>query len=110
MSARAAESDRQVTLALADVVRQQVDKQIRNAVDELTRLRERPDVSRHSRMPPCQLLEFRNVVGIRQETDVEDQIAIRRQSVPVPEAGEVNENFGSVALPPKLLADEIAQI
>src|SRR5208282_6829283 len=49
LSARASEADGQVALALANVVRQQVDQQFRDAVDELLRLWKRPDVLGDSR-------------------------------------------------------------
>src|ERR1700687_1701974 len=51
LSAGTSEADGQVALSLANVVRQQVDQQFRDAVNELLRLRERSDVFGDPRMP-----------------------------------------------------------
>ncbi len=47
LAAGAAEGDGQITLAFADVVRQQIDQQLGNALDEFFGLRKRANVLRH---------------------------------------------------------------
>src|SRR5581483_2599044 len=61
-------------------------------------------------MPPCQMLKTGNVIRVRQESHVEDQIAIRVHAVPIAEAGNVHHDLRLLALPAKLLADELAQL
>src|SRR5580698_10289068 len=50
VSAGAAERDREIALAFANVVREQIDQQLRDPLDEFLGLRERPDVARHAGM------------------------------------------------------------
>ena len=110
MAAGAAEGDGQIALAFADVVRQQIDQQLRDAVDEFDGLRKRPDVARHAGVAAGQLLELRNVVRVGQKADVEDQVAIGGHAVTVAEAGHVDHDLRFFALAHELLADEIAQL
>src|SRR5581483_5297832 len=105
-----AEADCQVTLALPDVVRQQIDQQLRDPLDEFAGLGEGADISRDARMASCKFLESRNVVGVRKKANVENQIAIRGEAVPVAEAGDVNEDLRFLALALELLLDETAQV
>ena len=65
LSTRATEADGQITLALADVVRNQVHQQVGDAVNELLGLGKRADIFRHLRMAAGQRAEFGNEVGIR---------------------------------------------
>src|SRR5437764_12537199 len=50
LSAGTPKSDCQVALAFADVVRHEVNEQVRNAVDELLRLRKLPNIRCNLRM------------------------------------------------------------
>src|SRR5260370_14468338 len=59
LSARTSEADGQVALSLANVVRQQVDQQFRDAVNELLRLRERSYVFGDPSMPSRQSTKLR---------------------------------------------------
>src|ERR1700730_6160702 len=65
MAAGAAEGDREITLAFANIVGQQIDQQVGDALDELGCLRERADISRYLRIAAGELLESWDVVGIR---------------------------------------------
>src|SRR5208282_1605893 len=85
LSAGASEADGQVALALADVVRQQVDQQFRDAVNELLRLRKRPDVFGDAGMPSRQPAELRYEMRIREKAHIEYQVGIFRQAVFVSE-------------------------
>src|SRR5262249_21207604 len=109
MSAGAAERDGEIALSLTDIVRQQIYKQLRYAVYKLNRLRKGPDIARHARVPPGQVLEARNVVWIRQKTHIEDKIAVRRHTVPVAKARHIHHDLRLFTLSPEFLADELAQ-
>src|SRR5580658_11200420 len=102
MSAGAAERDGEIALAFANVVRDQVNQQLRDAIDKLAGLRKRPDIAHHAGIPARQILELRNVVGIRQEADVEDQVAVGWNAMPVSKAGDVDPETGFVAAAAKL--------
>ncbi len=47
-ASRAAESNRQIAFALANVVRNQIDEQALDSLQEFAGLRERADVTRHA--------------------------------------------------------------
>src|SRR5713226_661345 len=110
MPAGAAEGDGQVTLALTDIVRQQIDQQRRDAVDEFDSLRKGPDISSHAGVAAGEFLELGNVIGVRQEADVEYQVAVGRHAMTVAKAGHVDHDLRFLALANELLADEIAQL
>src|ERR1035438_3886421 len=63
MASGAAEGDGEIAFAFANVVRNQVDQQLRDEFDELHRLREGSDVARHSGVTAGELFEFRNEIG-----------------------------------------------
>ncbi len=110
MSARAAKRDGQVAFALADVVRNQVDQQLRNSIDEFDGLREGPDIARDAGIAAGQVFELGNVIGIRQEADVEDQVAVGRHAMPVAEAGDVDADVGLLGAAAELVFDDIPQL
>src|SRR5262249_21659512 len=93
MSARATERDRKITLPLFDIVRQEIDEQIRDAFDEFPSLRKRPDVARHARVAARKLLERGYVVRIRKKPHVENQVAIGRNTVPESERIDINADL-----------------
>src|SRR5207253_2320789 len=92
-----------------DVMRQQIDQQLGDAIDELHRLWERTDVAGDRRMPSGQVFEAGDVVWIGQKANVEDQIAVGRYTMTVAEAGHVDHDFRFVPLAAELLADELPQ-
>jgi hypothetical protein len=108
--ARASEPDRQIALPLADVVRDQVHEQVRDALNKLRRLREGANVARHRGVPSGKFRELRYVIGIGQEADVKHEVAIGRDAIPVAEARNVDKNFRLVPLSLKLLGDYIPQL
>src|ERR1022692_1479009 len=71
-------------------------------------------LSLHDALPiwvfPGQVLESRDVVGIRQEPNVKNQVAIRRHTMAKPEAGDVDLNRRLIALPAEPFLDKIAQL
>src|SRR5215469_11270618 len=81
LSACTPKGDGQVTLALANVVRNQIDQQLRNAGDELPRLWIRQDVTRHLRVPPSKRPKLWNEVWIWQKAYVEHQVGILRHTL-----------------------------
>src|SRR5579863_4015405 len=110
MAARAPEPDGQIAFAFANIVRDQVNQQIGDAVYKLLRLWKRADIARHAGVPAGELLELRNIIRIRQESDIEYQIAIGRHSMPVAKAVDVDPHARFVAPAAELLADHFAQL
>src|SRR5271166_4713768 len=72
LTACTTEADREVALALMDVVRQQVHQQIRDTPDKFLRLRERPNVFGHARVAAGERSKLRYEVGVRKKANVED--------------------------------------
>src|SRR5579872_6434234 len=110
MPSRAAERDRQIALAFANVVRKQVHEKIGNPIDEFHRLRKGTDVARHGRMAAGQLLETGDVVRVGKKSHVEYEVGIRRDAMAIAEAGDVHHDLLLVALTHELFANEIAQL
>src|SRR5579885_1668208 len=76
LTARAAEGNRQIALSLPDVMRQKIDQKIRDALDEFHRLREGTNVAGDARMLAAQVLKGGDVVRVRKEANVKDEIAV----------------------------------
>src|SRR5579872_2130576 len=111
VSAGAAEGNSEIALPFLNVMRQEVDQEIGNTLDELLGLRERPDVARYAGVLPAEFLERGNVVGVGQETNIEHQVAIRGNSVPIPETGDLYQDASRTgALAAKGRVDGLAQL
>src|SRR5439155_702827 len=108
MAARAAERDREIALAFTDVVRQQIDQKVGDALDELDGLRERSDIARDFGIAAGKLLERWNVIGIGEEPDIENQVAIGRHAMAVAEAGDIHHDLGFFALAAEFFHDRFA--
>src|SRR5205807_9090450 len=93
-----------------NVVRKQVNQQCSDAVDELPRLGKRSDVSRHFGVLTGVLLELRNVVRVRKEAHVEDEVAVRRHAVAIAEAGDVDSDLGFIAVAVELVCNQVPQL
>src|SRR5581483_8512914 len=91
LAAGATERDGQVALAFADVVRDQVDEQLRDARNELACLGKRADVFRHPLVPACESSELGDEVRIGQETDVKDQVSVLGHSLAKSETDAGNQ-------------------
>jgi len=100
LPARAPEANRQVALALTDVVRQQINEQFGNALDELFALRERANVFRHPRLTPGQASKLGHEMRVGQEAHVKHQVGVVGNSVFESKADAGNQNrlpaFGSL--------------
>src|SRR5438874_467361 len=81
LSAGTPKSDCQIALAFADVVRHEVNEQVRDAIDELLRLRKLPNIRCNLRMFARQWTKLRNKMRVRQKTHIEYQVGIVRHSV-----------------------------
>ena len=86
------ERDGQVTLAFLNVVRQEIDEQLRDTFDELFRLRERSDVFRHPRVSASEGAEFGHKMRVGQKTYIEDQVRIFGYAVTETEAHARDQN------------------
>src|SRR3954465_5397180 len=69
LSAGAAEADRQVALPFIHVMRQKIDQQLRDALDELARLGKGLHVADNLGMASGERAKFRNEVRIGKEAD-----------------------------------------
>src|SRR5436305_6563796 len=74
LAAGASKTNGQITLAFPDVVGNQVDQQLRDAVNEFLGLQKRADVFSYAGMASCKRAEFRNKMGIGQETYIKEQV------------------------------------
>src|SRR5260370_31051228 len=110
MSAGGPERYREIAFSFGDIVRQKIDQQIRDARDELQRLRKRPDVARDAGMFTGEMLESRNIIRIRKKAYIEHQIAIGRHAVAVSEAIHVHQDSRRRLLPSKKLMYGFAQL
>src|SRR5258708_36426315 len=106
----AAKRDRQIALPLTNIMRDQINQQLRDTFDELLGLGKGTYVSRHAGMPSRQLLKLWNIVRVRQEANVEDKIGVRRHAVAIAETRNINPNLGLIALAPEVRSDQIAQL
>ena len=110
MISRAAERDGEIALTFADVVRKQIDQELRDAVDTLQRLGKAADVARHPRVAAAQLLKLRDVIRIGQETHVKDQVAVERNAVAVAETDDLHHDPGLLAVAAEFFRDQLAQL
>src|SRR5690348_9871196 len=111
LAAGAAERDRQIALAFADIVRHEIDEQFGNSINELFSLRELTNVGSDFGVLACQRTELRHEVRVRQKTNIEYQIGIAGHAVLEAEAHAGNENAVAAAFPIlKLFEDVGAQL
>jgi len=96
LSARTAEGDRQVALALVDVMGKEVDEQVGDTRDEFAGLGKRSDVLGDTGMSTGEGPEFGDEVGIGQEADIEYEIGVLGHSLAEAEAdaGDQDALFG----------------
>src|ERR1051325_6162617 len=106
----ATERNRQVALAFADVVRDEIDQQRRNPRDKFAGLREGADVFGDTLVAPRQWPEFRHKVRIRQETHIKDQVRILGNALTEPEAHARNQQALLSRLFLETLRDERAKL
>src|ERR1035441_3474674 len=82
LAAGAAEGDRQVALALVDVVRQQEEQIGNRARDELARLGKRPNVLGNAGIAAGQRPELGDEMGVGQEAYVRHHIGVLGEALP----------------------------
>ncbi len=110
LPAGAAKRYGQIAFPFANVMRQQIDQQAADPLHEFHSLRKRPDVPGHSRVFTGQILETRYVIWIRQKTHIENQVAVRRNSVSKAETGDVDHDRRLVAPAAESFADQFAAV
>src|SRR6201992_2261145 len=91
-AAGAAEGDRQITFAFADVVRDQVNEQAFDALQKFAGLRKRTDVLADFWILPGEAAQTRNEMRIGQEAHVENEIGVGRNAVTIAEADARNQH------------------
>jgi hypothetical protein len=110
LTAGAAEGDSQITLALVNVVGEQVNEQIGDARDEFACLGKRADIFRHAGIASGQRTEFGNEVRIGKETHVEYQVGVLGNALPESEAHAGNQDVFVGRLLLKTLGDMRTQL
>src|SRR5947207_2277800 len=101
----AAKSNRQIALAFMDVMRQQIDQKIGDALNKFGRLRKRANVFCDLGMTSSQGPEFGDEMGIGKKTNVEHQVRVVGDAVLESEAHERNQNVPALFLFLKQLND-----
>ncbi len=89
-AARATDADGEVALAFGGVVRDQVEQQVRHSADELVGLRKGADVVDHRLIVAGHLGAVGQIVWVRQEANVEDEIGVDGDAVFESEAFDGN--------------------
>src|SRR5260370_41905611 len=109
MAAGAPKRDRQIALALANVVWNQIDQQFGDPIHKFDGLRKRPDVPRDAGMAAGELLELRDVVRVRKKTHIENQIGVGGRPLAKSEPGDVDPDGRFLANAPERVLDRIPQ-
>src|ERR1039458_5014247 len=109
LAAGASEGQREIALALVDVVRQQEEQHVRYAVEKLPRLRKAHDVVLDLRVFAGQVPKLRHEVRVGKEPHIEDQIRVQRHAILVSETNRRDQQILAVALANKLVLDIRAQ-
>ena len=91
LAAGAAEGDGQVAFALFDVMREQVEHELGDTIEELSRLRESADVGGDFRIEAGLLAEFGDEVGVGQEANIENHIGVEGHAILEAETETGNE-------------------
>src|SRR5215472_3540530 len=110
LAAGAAESNGQIAFALVNVMRQEVNKQIRDALDELGSLRKRADVFCDLGMPARERAKFRHEMRVGEKTNIKDQIGIIGNALLESEADAGNQNVFALFFFLKELINMSAQL
>src|SRR5690348_9695602 len=108
-AAGATESNRQIAFAFANVMRNEVGKKALNTAEKLAGLRERTDVLLDFGILACIAAKARDEVRIWQETDVENEIGVRRNAKLVAKTDDGHEHRTLVGIL-EALGDEVAQL
>src|SRR6185437_10699085 len=106
---RTSEGDRQIALALSDIVRDQVRQQALYPPPELCRLRKRMDIARHSRVSSIERTQSRHEMRVRKKAHIENKIGVRGNAVTKPEAHERYQQWPAAGIL-KAIDNELAQL
>ena len=90
LAAGAADGDDEVCFSLVEIIGQQERQQVLDLGRKVQRLLIFEDKIPHRLVQPGLMLELRDIIGIRQETDIEDQIGFQRQPVFEPEGDDAH--------------------
>jgi hypothetical protein len=72
----AAEGNGEITLPFANVVRQEIDEEFGDPINEFLGLRERPNVLGYLRITASQGPEFRDEVRVREKAHIEHEVGV----------------------------------
>src|SRR6266853_4290367 len=107
LSARTSETNRQIAFPLANVVRKQIDQQLRDTIDELFRLWKRSNVFSDSRITSRQRAKLGHKMRIGKKAHIKHQVCVVRHSVFVSKTHAGDENR---LLRPRLLLKAVRQV
>src|SRR5579859_308514 len=108
-AASAAEGNRQVTLAFANVVRDEVGEKALDAAEKFSRLREGPNVFLDFGIYSGEAAQSGDEVWIGKEAHVENEVGVRGDTVLVAETDNGNEHGTLVGIL-EALRDELAKL
>ena len=109
LSAGAADSDRQIALTLADVMRNQIGEQAFDAAEKFARLRKRANVLLDFGIFAGVTAQAGDKVRVGQKADIEHEIGVRRDTIFVAETDDGNEHGTLIGIL-KTLGDEVTQL
>src|SRR5215469_17177444 len=98
LSARAAYGYRQIALALANVMRNQIGKQALDAAQEFSGLRERANVLANLWIRAVVWAQTWNEMRIGKKAHVKDQVRIRRHAITIAKADHGNQQRPRVGI------------
>ena len=98
LAAGAAEGNCQITFAFMDIVRKQINQEIRDSLDEFGGLGKRANIFRNLGMESGERPKFGNEVRVGQKAHIENQVGVFRNSVLESEAHERNQYFPGLLL------------
>src|SRR5215469_2608779 len=92
-----AKSDRQITLAFVNIVRQQIQQQTCDTVKKFLCLRKSIQVGDQLRVLSCERAEFRFEMRVGQKAHIEDEVRLERDPILIAETQRGNQQVFSTA-------------
>src|ERR1700685_140617 len=93
LTAGTAKGDREIALAFVNVMRQQINQQFRDSLNEFLGLRKRTDIFRHFWIAAGQRTKFRHEMRVGQKAHIENEVRIFGNSMAEAEAHARHQNI-----------------